>query len=145
MPRYEVSKLPHFCTYNQKYPDFSGFDISGSIGNRNKGSSVLYSPGASDHFYSHQNYWITILIFLIQSDILMPEIIQRPDQLSKSVGSFGIRCGLWWVLGGLTGTISSWAFPEKTAKKTPEKLIFGYQNHKLSAWPLLYFLLMADI
>ena len=51
----------------------------------------------------------------------MPEIVEHLDQLSKSVGSFGIRCGLGWVLGGLTGTISSWAVPEKTAKKTPEK------------------------
>ena len=70
-----------------------------------------------------------------------PEIVQRLDQLSKSVGSFAISCGLGWVFGGLTGTSSSWAVPEKTAKK----IIFGYQNHKLSAWPLLYFLLMTDI
>ena len=42
--------------------DFSGVDISGSIGNRNKGSSVLYSPWTSDHLYSHQNNWITISI-----------------------------------------------------------------------------------
>ena len=50
----------------------------------------------------------------------MPEIVQRLDQLSKLVGSFATRCGLGWVLGGLAGTISSWAVPEKTAK-TPEK------------------------
>ena len=42
--------------------DFSGVDISGSIVYRNKGSSVLYSPWASDHLYSHQNNWITISI-----------------------------------------------------------------------------------
>ena len=47
--------------------------------------------------------------------------MQCLDQLSKSVGSFAIRCGLGWVLGGLTGTINSWAVPEKTAKETPEK------------------------
>ena len=51
----------------------------------------------------------------------MPEIVQRLYKLSKSVGSFGIRCGLRWVLGGLVGTISSWAVPEKTAKKHPNK------------------------
>ena len=46
------------------------------------------------------------------------------DQLSKSVGSFGIRCGLEWVSCGLAGTISSWAVPEKTAKNTRKKVIF---------------------
>ena len=51
----------------------------------------------------------------------MPEIVQRLDQLSKSVGSFSSRCGLGWVLGGLAGTISSWAVPEKTAKNTRKK------------------------
>ena len=51
----------------------------------------------------------------------MPEIVQCLDKLSNSVGSFGIGCGLEWVLGGLAGTISSWAVPEKTAKKHPEK------------------------
>ena len=45
----------------------------------------------------------------------------RLDQLSKSVGSFGIRCGLGWVLGGLAGTISSWAVCVKTTKKHPKK------------------------
>ena len=45
-----------------KKVDFSGVDISGYIGNRNKGASVLHSPWASDHLYSHQNYWITIFI-----------------------------------------------------------------------------------
>ena len=39
----------------------------------------------------------------------------------------------------------SWAVPEKTAKNTWKKVIFGYQNHKLSAWPLLYFIIMADV
>ena len=73
-----------------------------------------------------------------------PEIVQRLDQVCKSFGSFAARCGLRWVLGGLTGTISSLAVPEKTAK-APKKLTFGYQNHKLSAWPLLYLVLMADI
>ena len=72
-------------------------------------------------------------------------IVQRLGKLSKSVSSFCIRCGLGWVLHGLAGTISSWAAPEKTATNTREKVIFGYQNHKLSAWPLLYFLIMADI
>ena len=77
----------------------------------------------------------------------MSEIVQRLDQLSKSVGSFGIRCGLGWVLGGLASTISSWVVPEKTQKKKEirKNVIFGYQKHKLSAWPLLYFLLMADV
>ena len=51
----------------------------------------------------------------------MPEIVQRLDKLSKSVGSFAIRCSLEWVLGGLTGTIRSWAVPEKTGKKHPNK------------------------
>ena len=51
----------------------------------------------------------------------MPEIVQRLDQLSKSVGSFAIRCDLGWVLGGLTGTISSWEVPEETEKKHPKK------------------------
>ena len=40
------------------------------------------------------------------------------DQLSTSVGSFGIRCGLGWVLGVLAGTISSWEVPEENAKNT---------------------------
>ena len=48
----------------------------------------------------------------------MPEIVPRLDKLSKSIGSFCIRCVLGWVLGGLPGTISSWAVLEKTAKKT---------------------------
>ena len=51
----------------------------------------------------------------------MPEIVQRLDKLSESVGYFGIRCGLEWVLGGLAGTISSWAVPEKTAKTNGKK------------------------
>ena len=42
--------------------DFSGVDISGSTGNRNKVSSILYSPWASNHLYSHQNNWITLSI-----------------------------------------------------------------------------------
>ena len=75
-----------------------------------------------------------------------PEIVQHLDQLSKSVGSFGIRCGLGWVLDGLAGTISPWAVPEKTAENTQKKVIFWFQNHKLLAWwALLYFLLMADV
>ena len=40
--------------------DFSGVDISGSIGYRNKRSSVLYSTWASDHLYRHGNNWITV-------------------------------------------------------------------------------------
>ena len=47
-----------------------------------------------------------------------PEIVQHLDQLSKLVGSFSIRCGLGWVLGGLMGTISSSAVPGKTTKNT---------------------------
>ena len=74
----------------------------------------------------------------------MPEIVQRLDQLSKSVGSFGIRCGRGWVLGGLAGTISSWAVPEKTTKNQ-KKVIFRYQDHQLSARTLLYFLFMLDV
>ena len=50
-----------------------------------------------------------------------PEIVQRLHQVSKSVGSFAARCGLRWVLGGLTGTISSGAVPEKTAKNTRKR------------------------
>ena len=66
-------------------------------------------------------------------------------KLSKTVGSFCIRYGLGWVLRDLVGIISSWAVPEKTVKNTRKKVIFGYQNHKFSSWPLLYFLLMADV
>ena len=74
-----------------------------------------------------------------------PEIVPRLDQLRKSVGSFGIVYSLGWVLGGLTGTISSWADPEKTTgKKHPKKVIFGYQDHQFSARPLLYFLFMEE-
>ena len=51
----------------------------------------------------------------------MPEIVLCLGKLSKSVGSFCIRCGLGWVLGGQAGTIISWVVPEKTAKKTSEK------------------------
>ena len=58
---------------------------------------------------------------VLQGNILKPEIVQRLDKLRKSVGSFGIRCGLGWVLGGLVGTISSWVVPEKTAKNTRKK------------------------
>ena len=42
--------------------DFSGVDMSGSIGYRNKGSRVLYRPRASDHLYSHWNYCINVSI-----------------------------------------------------------------------------------
>ena len=91
---------------------------------RNNGSSVLYSPWASDHLYTHRNNWITVSILQYRVTFWTPEIVQRLDQLSKSVGSFGIRCGLGWVLGGSAGTISSWAVPEKTTKKTPEKCDF---------------------
>ena len=45
------------------------------------------------------------------------EIVQRLDQVSKSVGSFAIMRGLEWVLGDLTGTISSWAVPQKNTRK----------------------------
>ena len=96
--------------------------------NRNKGSSVLYSPWASDHFYSNQNYWITLFIFLYRETFWTPEIIQRLDQLSKSVGSFGIRCSLGWVLGGLTCTIRSWAVHEKTAKTPLKRRFFGVKT-----------------
>ena len=75
----------------------------------------------------------------------MPEIVLCLEKLSKSVGSFDIRCGLGWVLGGLAGTVSSLTVPEKIAKKQSKKVIFEYQNHKLSSWPLLCFLIMADV
>ena len=88
---------------------------------------------------------IGLLYFIIQGDILNPEIVQRLGKLSKSVGSFCIRCGLGWILGGLAGTIISWAVPEKTAKSTRRKVTFVYQIHKLSVWPLLYFVIMADV
>ena len=61
------------------------------------------------------------IYFIIHGDILTPEIVQRLDKLSKSVDSFGIRCGLGWVLGGLAGTISLWAVPDKTAKNTRKR------------------------
>ena len=35
--------------------DVSGFHISGYVGYRNKGSSVLYSPWFSDHLHTHCN------------------------------------------------------------------------------------------
>ena len=57
-----------------------------------------------------------------------PEIVQRLEQLRKSVGSFGIRCGIGWVLGGLAGTISSWAVPEKTAKNTQKRWFLGIKT-----------------
>ena len=40
----------------------------------------------------------------------------RLGKLSKSVGSFCIRCGLGWVLGGLRMPISSLAVSDKTLK-----------------------------
>ena len=57
-----------------------------------------------------------------------PEIVQRLDRLSKSVGSFGIRCDLGWVLGGFAGTISSWAVPEKTVKNTRKRWFLGIKT-----------------
>ena len=42
--------------------EFSGVDISGSIGYRNKGSNVLESPWASDHLYTHRNNRISVSI-----------------------------------------------------------------------------------
>ena len=33
----------------------------------------------------------------------------------------------------------------RAIQNTRKKVIFRYQNHKLSAWPLLYFLIMADV
>ena len=56
----------------------------------------------------------------------MPDILQRLGKLSKSGGSFCIRCGLGWVLGGLAGTFSSWAVPEENAKNFRKNVIFGY-------------------
>ena len=49
------------------YKKNSGVDMSGSIGNRNKGSSVLYSPWASEYSSEQLAYSI---YFTIQSDIL---------------------------------------------------------------------------
>ena len=49
---------------------FSGVTISGSIWNRNNGSSVLYSPWASDHLYSHKKPLDYYIYFLIHGDIL---------------------------------------------------------------------------
>ena len=82
----------------------------------------------------------------MQADILNAWNRSTPRQIEQ-IGwfLFCIRCGLGWVLGGLTDTISPLAVPDKTAKNTRKNVIFVYQNHKLSAWPLLYFLLMADI
>ena len=124
--------------------DISGVDISGSIGYRNKGSSVLYSRWARDHLYSYWNNWITVSICQYRVKFWTPKILWRLDQLSKSVGSFGIRCGLRWVLGGLAGTISSWTVPEKP-QKTPEKGDFLFQDHQSSFRPLLYVLFKEDI
>ena len=69
--------------------------------------------------YLFYNTWVTFWT---------PEIVQRLDKLSKSVGSFGIRCGQGWVLGGLTGTISSWAVPEKTARNTRKMWFWGIKT-----------------
>ena len=62
----------------------------------------------------------------------MPEIVQRLDKLRKSVGSFCIRCGLRWVLGGLAGTISSWAVPEKGDFWVSKQEILGLVTSILS-------------
>ena len=48
----------------------------------------------------------------------------RLNKLRKSVGSFCMRCGLGWVLGGLRMPISSWVVSEKTLKS----MFFGGEN-----------------
>ena len=74
---------------------------------RNKGPSVLYSPWASGHLYTYRNNWITVSILQYRVTFWTPEIVPRLNKLSKWIGSFCIRCGLGWVLGGYAGTISS--------------------------------------
>ena len=121
-------------------------DISDSIRYTNKNSSVLYSPWASDHLNSHWNNWITVSILQYRVTFWTPKIVPRLGKLRKSVGSFCIRCSLGLVLGSQAGTISSWAVPEKTAKKLiRQRQSFWHQNHQLPAWPLQYFLFMADV
>ena len=99
---------------------FSGLDISDSF-DVNKGSCVLYSPWASGHLYTHRKNWITVSILQYRVTFWTPEIVPRLNTFSKSIGSFCIRCGLGCVLGGYAGTISSWAFPEKTTKNTEKR------------------------
>ena len=81
-------------------PIFQGLGSRVLLDIENKGSSVLYSPWASDHLYTHQNNWITISILQYRVTFWMPEIMPRLGKLSKLVCSFCIRFGLGWVLDG---------------------------------------------
>ena len=87
--------------YRKQYSQVKNFPsdlrISGSIGYRNMGSDVLDSSSASDHLYTHRSNWITLSILQYRIKFWTTEIVPRLWKLSKSVGSFCIRCDLRWA------------------------------------------------
>ena len=64
-----------------------------------RGSSVLYSPWASENLYTYRKNWIIVSILQYRVTFWNPEIVLRLSKFSKSVDSFCIRCGLGWVFG----------------------------------------------
>ena len=94
-----------------------GFDSPSELV-RNKGSSVLYSPWASDHLYTYRNNWISVSILQYRLTFWTPEIMQLVGKLSKSVGSSYIRCGREWILDSYVSTTHGRLLgkPQKTLK-----------------------------
>ena len=113
--------VPNCCAQKCR---FSECGISGPTAPRETRSNDLDSPRASGHLYAHQiiHFIVTMLQYSIKVSTGKCDL--RLGKLSKSVGSFCVRWGLGWALGGLRMTISSWVVSEKTLKN----MIFGRKN-----------------
>ena len=95
---------------------FSEYDFSGPTASREIRSNYLDSPWTSFHLYNHQIICFTVAVLQHSIKVSTGKRDLRLGKLRKSVGSFLIRCGLGWALGGLRMTIISWAYSEKTLK-----------------------------
>ena len=106
--------------------EYSGLDISGSFDIKTRVQVFCIALSQWPYLYPSEQLNYSIY-FTIQSDIWTHEIVPRLSKLSKSVGSFCIRCGLGRVYAAKRVPLVHGRFLRKPQKR-PKMWFLGIKT-----------------